>query len=545
MNTPDVTRSEGGPVDDDVDVVVVGAGFAGLYGVHRFRRDGLSVRGFERGSGVGGTWYWNRYPGARCDIESIYYSYSFSEELQQEWTWSHRYATQEEILAYLDHVADRFDLRSAFTFDTSVTSAVFDELSQTWTVRTDTGETVRCRFLVMATGPLSTPIDPHIPGLDEFGGEVVRTGNWPDSIDLTGKRVGIVGTGSSSIQSSPVIADQAEHLYVFQRTPQFSIPAWNRAYDDAEMAEIKAGYAKMRQDAWSTIGGIIYEQADHDPLTAPAEQREAWLERTWARGGYLMIASYPNVMFHDEVNAMVGEFVKNKIRARIRDEALADKLTPTYPFAAKRLCVDTDYFEIYNRDDVTLVDLRDNPVSHADTAGIVLQDGSRIDLDVIVLATGFHALTGAILAVDIRGRGGLTIQDKWSGSAANYLGVAVAGFPNFFMVNGPGSVGVLYNMIPGAEQHIDFVADTIAFLDERDLASIEPTEEAEKAWVAHVNEVAERSVYPKANTWYMGDNVPGKPREFLAYAGGGPAYFEHFTTQVTEGYPDFVLRAKP
>jgi cation diffusion facilitator CzcD-associated flavoprotein CzcO len=542
VSTPNSGPPAGALVD--VDVVVVGAGFAGLYGIHRFRQDGLTVRGFERGSGVGGTWYWNRYPGARCDIESIYYSYSFSEELQQEWTWTHRYATQPEILAYLNHVADRFDLRSAFTFDTSVTSAVFDDESQTWTVGADNGEVLRCRFLVMATGPLSTPIDPQIPGLSDFEGQILRTSDWPDGLDLTGQRVGIIGTGSSSIQSTPIIADQADHLYVLQRTPQFSIPAWNRPYDQDEIARIKAGYAQMRQDAWDTLGGIIYEQADHDPLTATPEQREAWLERTWARGGYLMIASYPNVMFNDEVNTMVGEFVKEKIRARIHDKTVADRLMPTYPFAAKRLCVDTDYFEIYNRDDVTLVDLRESGISHADGAGIVREDGSRTDLDIIVLATGFHALTGAILGIDLHGREGLTIQEKWAGSAANYLGFAVAGFPNFFMVNGPGSAGVLYNMIPAAEQHIDFAADTIAFVDSRGLASIEPTEEAEKAWSAHVNEVAEQTVYPKANTWYIGDNVPGKPREFLAYAGGGPAYFEHFSKESAEGYPGFVLRGR-
>jgi cyclohexanone monooxygenase len=548
VRTPDAEPLAGGSGDTDTavdcDVVVVGAGFSGLYAVYRFRKDGLSVRGFERGSGVGGTWFWNRYPGARCDIESIWYSYSFSEELQQDWTWSHRYATQPEILAYLDHVADRFDLREAFTFNTSVTSAHFDDATHIWTVSTDGGEVLRCRFLIMATGPLSTPIDPHIPGLSEFSGEVVRTGEWPETIDLTGKRVGILGTGSSGIQSSPIIADQAEHLFVFQRTPQFSIPAWNYAYSEDEMAEIKAGYSQMRKDAWDTVGGIIYERPDHDPLTATPEQREAWLERTWARGGYLMIASYNNVMFNEQVNAMVGEFVKKKIRERIHDETVADRLTPTYPFAAKRLCVDTDYFEIFNRENVTLVDLRETPISHADSAGIVLKDGSRIDLDVVVLATGFHALTGAILAVDIRGRGGRTIQDKWSGSAGNYLGLTVAGFPNFFMVNGPGSVSVLYNMVPGAEQHIDFVADTIAYMDERGFASIEPEERAEEEWSAHVNEVAEQSVYPQVNTWYMGDNVPGKPREFLAYAGGGPAYFEHFKKAVTDDYQNFVLRKR-
>lgn len=542
MRTP--ASEPNGATRVDIDVVVVGAGFAGLYAAYRFRNDGLSVRGFERGSDVGGTWFWNRYPGARCDIESIYYSYSFSDDLQQEWTWSHRYATQGEILAYLNHVADRFELRSAFSFDTSVTSAVFDDATHTWAVRTDGGEMVRCRFFVMATGPLSTPVDPRIPRLSDFSGQVVRTGEWTDEIDLTGKRVGIVGTGSSCIQSAPIIAEHAEQLYVFQRTPQFSIPAWNYAYDEDEMARIKAGYPQMRKDAWDTFGGIIYEQPDHDPLTAPEEHREAWLERTWARGGYLMIASYPNVVFNDEVNALVGEFVKEKIRARIQDQAVADRLTPTYPFAAKRLCVDTNYFEIYNRDNLTLVDLRDNPFSHADSAGIVLNDGSRIDLDVVVLATGFHALTGAILAVDIRGRGGRTIQDKWSGSAANYLGLTVSEFPNFFMINGPGSAGVLYNMIPGAEQHVDFIADTIAFMDERGLASIEPGEQAEQTWCAHVNEVAEQTVYPKADTWYMGDNVPGKPREFLAYPGGGPAYFDHFKKAVAEDYRSFVLRTR-
>jgi cyclohexanone monooxygenase len=527
---------------EGIDAVIVGAGFAGLYAVYRLRQDGLSVRAFERGSGVGGTWFWNRYPGARCDIESIYYSYSFSPELQQEWTWTHRYATQPDILAYLNHVADRFDLRSAFTFSTSVTTAVFDDETQTWLVTTDGGDVVRCRFLVMATGPLSTPIDPQIPGLADFTGQVVRTGDWPAGLDLTGKRVGIIGTGSSGIQAAPMIAGQAGHLYVFQRTPQFAIPAWNRAYEPREMERIKSEYPRMREKAWETIGGIIYEQPNHDPLTAPPEQREAWLERTWARGGYLMIASYPNVLFSDEVNAMVGDFVKEKIRARIRDAEIADKLTPTYPFAAKRLCVDTEYFEIFNRDDTTLVDLRDAPIRQADAHSLVLADGSRIDLDVIILATGFNALTGAILAVDIRGREGQRIQDKWSTTSANYLGVAVSGFPNFFMVNGPGSVSVLYNMIPAIEQHIDFFADTIAYLDRNGLSSIEPRREAESEWCGHVNEVAEQTVYPKASTWYMGSNVPGKPREFLAYAGGGPSYFERFRKVVENEYADFDLR---
>jgi cyclohexanone monooxygenase len=526
-----------------LDVVIVGAGFSGLYGVHRFREAGLSVRGYERAPGVGGTWYWNRYPGARCDIESIYYSYSFSPELEQEWTWSQRYAEQPEILAYLEHVADRFDLRSAFTFNTSVTAAVFDDDSQTWRVSTDGGETVRCRFLVMATGPLSVPSDPQIRGLEAFTGQVLRTSNWPDDVDLTGLRVGIVGTGSSCIQAAPKLADQVGHLSVFQRTPQYAIPAWNRPYEEAEIEKIKAGYRQMRADAWETIGGIIYEQPDHDPLTATVEQRGEWLERTWARGGYLMIASYPNVLYDDRVNAMVGEFVQRKLRTRIKDEKLAERLMPQYPFAAKRLCVDTDYFEIYNRDDVTLVDLRENPLSHADETGFVLEDGTHVDLDVVVLATGFDALTGAIRQVDVRGRGGLRIQDKWATSSKNYLGLTIAGFPNFFAVQGPGSIGVLYNMIPAIEHQIDFIADVVARVDKLGAASIEPTEEAEAEWCEHVNELAEKTVYPRANTWYMGDNVPGKPREFLAYSGGGPAYFQHYKDVAARDYDTFVIRS--
>jgi len=527
----------------DVDVVVIGAGFGGLYAVHRFRSDGLSVRGFERAPDVGGTWYWNRYPGCRCDIESIYYSYSFSEELQQEWTWTHRYATQGEILRYLRYVADRFDLRKEFTFNTSVTSAVFDD-EQVWTVSADNGEVFRARFVLMATGPLSTPIDPKIPGLADFAGVVARTSQWPDDLDLEGKRVGIIGTGSSGIQSAPVIAEQAAHLYVFQRTAQYSIPAWNRAYTEEEIARIKAEYPQMRRDAWETVGGIIYEQPDHDPLTASSEQREAWLEKAWQRGGYLMLASYPNVIFDERVNAIVGEFVKKKIRAKVHDPELKERLTPSYPFGAKRLCADTNYFETFNRDDVTLVDIKENPIDHVDAHGIVLQDGSRVDLDVIILAIGFHAFTGTLLKMEVRGRGGLTIQEKWANSTGNYLGFSIAGFPNLFMVNGPGSVGVLYNMVPASEQHVDFVADTIAYLDSHGLASIEPSEEAERNWCAHLLEIADQTIYPKANTWYMGDNVPGKPREFLAYAGGGPAYFAHFEKEASNGYPGFVLRKR-
>ena len=339
--------------------MIVGAGFAGLYAVHRLRGLGLRVRAYERGGGVGGVWYWNRYPGCRCDVESILYSYSFSEELQQEWSWSHRYAAQPEILAYLEHVADRFDLRRDIQLETTVTGMALDEDAQRWTVELDAATTVTATFVVMAGGVLANGIVPAIPGLDDFAGEIVHTGSWPaDGVELTGKRVGIVGTGSSGIQSTPLIAEQAGHLYVFQRTPQFAIPAWNRPIPPEEMEEIKAGYPELRRRAWETVGGVPNEAAPHEATSVGAEEREPWLRKTWARGGYVMIAAYPNVLFDDETNAIVGEWVKERLRERIDDPELAEKLMPTYPFAAKRLCVDTGYFETYNRDNVTLVDLR-------------------------------------------------------------------------------------------------------------------------------------------------------------------------------------------
>ena len=527
---------------DHFDVVIVGAGIAGLYAVHRLRGLGLRVRAYERGGGVGGTWYWNKYPGCRCDIESVWYSYSFSEELQQEWDWSHRYAAQPEILAYLNHVADRFDLRRDIQLETTVTGMAFDEGTQTWVVELDETTRVSASFVVMATGILANSIVPDIPGLEAFAGRIVHTGAWPEEgVELSGKRVGIIGTGSSSIQATPLIAKEAGHLHVFQRTPQFAIPAWNAPIPPEVMRQVKEDYPEMRRRAWDTIGGIPFEQAPHAALEVTADERDPWLRRTWARGGYLMIASYPNILFDAETNAIVGEWVKDRIRERIDDPEVAAKLMPSYPFAAKRLCVDTDYFEVYNRDNVTLVDLRETGIERMVETGLRLTDGSLVELDVLIFATGFDAVTGALMRIDPVGRNGLTIREKWGEAVLAYLGVMVAGFPNMFLLNGPGSPSLLYNLVPAIEHHVDWIADTITYLREHDQRAIEPEAGAEREWTEEVDRVAGETVYTQVNSWYMGSNVPGKVRTFLAWAGGGPRYFDRVSQDVENGYEGFTF----
>lgn len=527
-------------MSEKYDVVVVGAGLAGLYAVHRFRQMGLNVRAYERGEGVGGVWYWNKYPGCRCDIESILYSYSFSEELQQEWTWSHRYAAQPEILEYMNFVADKFELRDHIQLNTNVTGATFDEQSQAWTVELDGEETVEAPYFVLATGILANGLMPDIPGAEDFAGEIVHTGTWPEEgVRLEGRRVGTIGTGSSSIQSTPLIAQQAEHLYVFQRTPQFAIPAWNYAYSEAEVREIKEGYPDLRRRAWETIGGVPFEEAPHEAGSAPPEEREAWLQKAWERGGYLMIATYPDVLFSDETNAIVGDFVKERIRERVEDPDTAERLMPEYPFAAKRLCVDTNYFEAYNRDNVTLVDLRERKIERIVPEGVKLGDGTVIELDLLIFATGFDAVTGAAMRINPVGRGGVSMRERWSENVAAYLGIMVAGFPNLFVVNGPGSPALLYNMVPAIEHHIDWIADAIEYMRSSGYSTLEPEAQAEAEWAAEVAEIANTTVYPKVNSWYMGSNVPGKVRTFLAWAGGGPAYFDRVKAVVDDGYQGF------
>ena len=525
-----------------LDAVVVGAGFAGLYMLHRLRGLGLSARVFEAGDGVGGTWYWNRYPGARCDVESMDYSYSFSDELQQDWTWSERYSAQPEILAYVNHVADRFDLRRDIQLSTRVTSAVFDDTGGRWTVETDRGDHVSARFCIMATGCLSDAQVPDIPGRETFAGPWYHTGRWPHGgVDFTGQRVAVIGTGSSAIQSIPIIARQAKHLFVFQRTPNYSMPAHNAPLDRHYERRVKATYADFRRQARESRVGFVVERSGDSALAVSADEREREYEKRWQRGGLGFSAAYSDILLSKEANDSAAEFFRKKIRAIVKDPTVAAALTPTdYPLGTKRLCVDTDYYATFNRDNVTLVDLRKTPLESITPRGVRTRD-AEYEVDRLVFATGFDAMTGALLKIDIRGRAGLTLREKWAAGPRTYLGLTVAGFPNLFTITGPGSPSVLSNMIVSIEQHVDWIADCLVHLRARGQARIEATVEAEDAWVAHVNEVGHMTLYPLAKSWYMGANVPGKPRIFMPYIGGVGVYRQKCDEVAAAGYAGFTL----
>ncbi|MBI5942441.1 MAG: NAD(P)/FAD-dependent oxidoreductase [Caulobacterales bacterium] len=526
-----------------VDVVVVGAGFSGLYLLHRLRGLGLTARVFEAGDGVGGTWYWNRYPGARVDIESQEYSYSFSDDLQDEWQWTERYAAQPELLAYLNHVADRFDLRPDIQFETRVTAAVYDEPSATWRVTTDRGEAVTARFCVMATGCLSSPNEPDFAGLETFKGPTYHTGKWPhEGVDFTGQRVAVIGTGSSAIQSMPQIAAQAAHLYAFQRTPNYSVPAHNGPIDPAMVADWKANRAEYRQqERMSAIGILAIAPTERLALETPPDERQKIYEEKWAQGGFAIGGAFADTGVNLEANTTAAAFVAGKIAGIVKDPKVAALLTPKdYPFGTKRLCVDTGYYEMFNRDNVTLVDVSTAPIEAITGAGIRTANGDYA-VDSIVFAIGFDAMTGALGKIDIRGRGGLALKDKWAHGPRTYLGLMSAGFPNLFMVTGPGSPSVLSNMVVSIEQHVDWITDCIDHLNGRQLSSIEATAEAEDGWVAHVNEVADSTLYPMASSWYLGANVPGKPRVFMPYVGGVGPYREKCDEVAAKGYEGFAL----
>jgi cation diffusion facilitator CzcD-associated flavoprotein CzcO len=534
-------------LDVRLDVVVVGAGFGGLYALHRLRGLGLSVRVYEAGSGVGGTWFWNRYPGARCDVESLEYSYSFSPELEQDWDWSERYAPQPEILRYINHVADRFDLRRDIQVDTRVTAAAFDETTGRWQITTDRGDDVSARFCVMATGCLSAVTTPDIDGLTSFRGNWYHTGQWPhQGVDFDGQRVGVVGTGSSGIQSIPVIAHQASHLVVFQRTPNFSLPARNEPLAPESQAEVKAGYRALRDEARSSFSAIAVSAPTELALQVEPDERQRRYEAAWARGGLMsMTTTFRDLIVDQAANDTAAEFIRSKIREIVVDPDVARALMPTnHPFATKRPCLDTGYFETFNRDNVTLVDLRETPITEIVPSGIRTTAGVH-ELDCIVFATGFDAMTGPLLRVDVRGRGDRPLGDKWSAGPRTYLGIATAGFPNLFILTGPGSPSVLSNMVIAIEQHVDWIADCLSFMAANGLAAIEATVEAEDAWVDHVNQLANATLFPRANSWYMGANVPGKPRVFLPYVGGFPQYRSTCDDVAANGYRGFRLTAGP
>jgi len=530
------------PPVSDFDAVVVGAGFAGLYMLHRLRNAGFSVRVYEAGGGVGGTWYWNRYPGARCDVESMEYSYSFSEELEQEWEWTERYATQPEIMRYLNHVADRFDLRPDIQLDTRVVSATYAEDDARWTVGLQGGDPVTARFVIMASGCLSTARVPDFPGLDSFTGRTLHTGDWPaDGVDFTGKRVGVIGTGSSGVQVIPLVAEDADTLVVFQRTPNFTMPARNAPLDPRRIAEVKAKYPALRAQARVSRNGTLRVNYDEPAVTAPDSLRRERYESGWALGGNDIVGSFSDLMVDQRANDTLADFLREKVREILDDAGNALALTSQpYPVGAKRMCLGTDYYETFNRDNVELVDLRSSPIESVTPTGIRTTD-REYELDAIVFATGFDAMTGAILRVDIHGRGGRSLRDDWADGPHTYLGLTSAGYPNLFFITGPGSPSVLSNVVVSIEQHVEWIGDHLEYLRKNDLATTEPDLQAQTDWVAHVNEVAGRTLMMKAASWYLGANVPGKPRVFMPYVGGVGTYRAICDEVANDGYRGFVL----
>lgn len=526
----------------DFDAVVVGAGFSGMYMLYRLRKLGLSVRVFEKGDDVGGTWYWNRYPGARCDVESMDYSYSFSEDLQQEWEWSERYPSQPEVLAYARHVADRFDLRRDIEFETCVTSSTFEDERHRWTIQTDSGDTVTARFFIMATGCLSVPNTPDFDGLDDFSGEVYHTGEWPkDGVDFAGRRVAVIGTGSSGIQIIPHIAEDADHLTVFQRTPNYSVPAGNEPLDPDDMQSLKDRYDAYREEARQSPIGIPIEVYAESALDLSAEERRQVFEERWGTGGFAFLFSIGDLLVDEEANEMCAEFVRQKIHNVVDDPETAERLTPRdYPIGTKRICLDSGYFQTFNRDNVSLVDVQSDPIQTFTARGLRTEQ-AEYEFDTLVLATGFDAMTGALLKVDIRGVDGLRLEDKWSSGPRMHLGLMAAGFPNMFAITGPGSPSVISNMIVSIEQHVEWIADCIEHLQREGVSRIEPTPQAEDEWVAHVNEAANATLFPQANSWYVGANIEGKTRVFMPYVGGVDVYRDVCDEVAAQGYKGFTL----
>lgn len=524
------------------DAIVVGAGFAGLYMLYRLRELGFSVRVYESGAGVGGTWFWNRYPGARCDVESMEYSYSFSKELQEEWEWTERYASQPEILRYLNHVADRFDLRRDIQLGTRVISAIFDPRTNHWTIRTDQSEAVQARFCIMATGCLSAAKIPNIPGLPEFSGRWHHTGQWPlDEVDFNGQAVAVIGTGSSGIQAIPVIAKQASHLYVFQRTPNFSIPAQNGPISPEVRNNWRSRGPELRRRARSTHFGLLITEARKSALVMSPEERDREYEKRWQGGGLGFAGAYADIFTNKEANETAANFVRGKIRRTVNNATVAEALLPRgYPLGTKRLCVDTAYYETFNCQNVTLVDIRSAPIKRITRTGLQTET-QEYRLDTIIFATGFDAFTGALSSIEISGIDGETLKHKWSSGPRTYLGLCVAGFPNLFLITGPGSPSVLSNMVPSIEQHVDWISECLTYLRQQHYLAVEVTAAAESAWVAHVNAVANSTLFPLANSWYVGANVPGKPRVFMPYVGGVPAYKQRCDAVAAAGYEGFAF----
>ena len=525
-----------------LDAVVVGAGFAGIYMLHRLREMGLSAKLIEAGSDVGGVWYWNRYPGVRCDVESIDYQYQFSDEIQRGWRWPERYSEGRVIQQYLAYVADTLHLRPDIIFDTRVEAANFDDTAGCWLVRTSRDEELSTRFLILATGPLTVTNIPDFPGLENFQGRLLHTARWPsEQIDFAGRDVAVIGTGSSGVQSIPVIARDAKSLTVFQRTAAYSIPAFNQIHSDDDIADAHARFSEDRQTRITSAGGMRWPLNTQSVFDVSPEEREAEFERRWRTGGFGFLLSYRDLLVSLDANEQAAEFVRRKIREKIRDPQTAEVLTPrSYPLGTKRPCLDVDYFETFNRPNVRLVDVRRDPIDRFSMAGIVA-GGVEYAFDDIVLATGFDAMTGAVLGIELKGRGGVALKDLWADGPRSFLGIGVAGFPNLFMLDGPGSPSIIVNAPIVIEQQVDWIADCIAYMEAHDISTIEPEEEVQESWTQHVDEVANYTLYPRADSWGIGANIPGKPRVFMLYLGGLDTYRRKCDEVAANGYEGFRL----
>jgi cation diffusion facilitator CzcD-associated flavoprotein CzcO len=533
------------PTTAPLDLLIVGAGFAGLYTLHQARRHGLSALVLEAAGGVGGTWYHNRYPGARVDIQSMEYSFSFDEALQQSWHWNERYAPQPELLRYADHVADRYGLRDGIRLNTRMTGARFDEAAALWEVDADTGERWRARFVVMATGPLSSPNTPHFDGLSGFEGPVYHTGHWPhEPVDFRGKRVGIIGTGSSGVQVITTIAPQVAELTVFQRTAAYAIPAHNGPLDPAYEARVKADYAGFRARNRQMRSGFGSELPPY-PASAtevPDDLREQLFEERWRIGGFAILSTFTDILVNPRANELAAEFVRRKIRAIVNDPRTAELLCPSQTMGCKRLCVDTGYYDKFNQPNVRLVDIASDPIERITPRGLKTR-AAEYEFDELVLATGFDAMTGSLTRLELCGRGGVSIGDTWREGPVNYLGLMIRGFPNLFNIVGPGSPSAFTNVIVAIEQHVDWVIGLVDDLKRRGVATIEPHADAQERWVEHVDEAARRTLFLSCNSWYLGANIPGKSRMFMPYAGGFPAYAQLCEEVARDGYRGFELSA--
>ncbi|GAA3056918.1 NAD(P)/FAD-dependent oxidoreductase [Pseudonocardia yunnanensis] len=530
---------------ETADIVVIGAGFSGIYALHRLRGLEARVVCFEAGDGVGGTWYWNRYPGARVDIESMQYSYSFDEDLQQEWRWPEYFSPQEDLEAYANHVVDRFGLRERIRFSSVVNRLRYDEDENRWHVHTDRGDHVVCRYVVAATGSLDATNIPRWPGVESFGGQSYHTSNWPkEGVDFHGKRVGLIGTGSTGIQVTPVVAETADHLYVFQRTANFSMPSRNRPLDPDYEREWKDNYPERRAKMLQSASAGLFDMPDRSVFDFTPEERERLMEEAWnSRSGFRLMRCFTDTARDIAANDILAEFVRNKIRQTVRDPEVAELLCPnTHPIGTKRICIDSGYFEAFNRDNVTLVDVRTNPITAVTPGGLVTTAGSY-ELDILIYATGFDAMTGSLTRMNVTGVGGRDLRDKWRDGPTNYLGFLVAGFPNLFMIHGPGSPSVLAQMITGGEWQVDWVVRFIENMEKDGRTRVDTTPDWEDRWAVEMEKAADMTLFKRADSWYMGANIPGKPRVFMMYVGGFDQYIRRCTEQVESGYAGFVRTA--